>query len=49
MIVAGLAMMALALAALLMVVFTSTDPDQEPADHNTEPVTPTRDGLHLAG
>ncbi len=48
MIVAGLAMMVLALAALLMVVLTSTDPDQEPAN-NTEPVAPTRDGLHLAG
>lgn len=48
MIVAGLAMMVLALAALLMVVLTSTDADQEPAEQN-EPVTPVRDGLHLTG
>jgi hypothetical protein len=45
MIVAGLAMMVLALAALLMVVLTSTDEDQEPANVQ-EPVTPQRDGLH---
>ncbi|CAM3923134.1 hypothetical protein KIPE111705_31625 [Kibdelosporangium persicum] len=43
-IVAGLAMMVLALAALLMVVLTSTDTDQEPAN-NAEPVAPVRDGL----
>ncbi|MBE1466615.1 hypothetical protein [Kibdelosporangium phytohabitans] len=47
-IVAGLAMMVLALAALLMVVMTSTETDQEPAD--SEPVAPARDGLRpLAG
>ncbi|MBP2321929.1 hypothetical protein JOF56_002314 [Kibdelosporangium banguiense] len=45
MIVAGLAMMVLALAALLMVVLTSTDGDQEPANVQ-EPVTPACDGLH---
>ncbi|MET0237136.1 MAG: hypothetical protein ABW224_20975 [Kibdelosporangium sp.] len=44
MIVAGLAMMVLALAALLMVVLTSTDEDQEPVNAQ-EPVTPQRDGL----
>jgi hypothetical protein len=44
MVIAGLAMMVLALAALVMVVLTSTDEDQEPANV-TEPVAPERDGL----
>jgi hypothetical protein len=42
MIVAALAMMVLALAALLMVILTWTDADQENAE---EPVVPQRDGL----
>nr|CEL15901.1 hypothetical protein [Kibdelosporangium sp. MJ126-NF4]CTQ93826.1 hypothetical protein [Kibdelosporangium sp. MJ126-NF4] len=45
MIVAGLAMMVLALAALLMVVMTSADTDQKPANNGNEPVAPVRDGL----
>lgn len=49
-IVAGLAMMVLALAAALMVAWTSTDTDQEPAQDVDEPVAPRRDGLSpLAG
>jgi hypothetical protein len=44
MISAGIAMMVLALAALLMVLLTSTDADQDPANIE-EPVVPEHDGL----
>jgi hypothetical protein len=42
MVTAGIAMMVLALAALVMVLCTSTDVDQEKTE---EPVAPERDGL----
>jgi hypothetical protein len=44
MVIAGLAMMVLALAALVMVVLTPTDEDQDHVNVK-EPVTPERDGL----
>jgi hypothetical protein len=44
MISAGIAMMVLALAALVMVLLTSDDSDQESANVE-EPVVPQHDGL----